>query len=82
MPNPDYATLLAQIAAESNTVIIAQLVAQCYQFIETPTDAEIELFEYSKYDYVEANPDYVGGDYKSFIGVYFSANGDISGNLP
>lgn len=61
MPNPNYAVLLAQIAAETDPVLKAALIAQCYVFNEPLTDAERELFEYCAFDYVEDNPGYVEG---------------------
>ena len=61
MANPDYATLLALIAAETDPVVIAQLEAQCYVFNEILTEAEKELFEYAAFDYIENNPGYVDG---------------------
>lgn len=61
MANPDYATLLALIAAETDPVVIAQLEAQCYVFNDVLTEAEKELFEYAAFDYIENNPGYVDG---------------------
>ena len=67
MANPDYASLLALIAAETDPVIKAQLEAQCYVFTDSLTDAERELFEYVAFDYVEDNPGYVDGAFGGFI---------------
>jgi hypothetical protein len=61
MANPNYAVLLAQIAAETDPVAKAALIAQCYVFEDTPTLEEQELFEYCAFDYVENNPGYVEG---------------------
>lgn len=61
MANPNYALLLAQIAAETDPVAKAALIAQCYVFEETPTLEEQELFEYCAFDYVENNPGYIEG---------------------
>lgn len=59
MANPNYALLLAQIAAETDPVVKAALIAQCYVFEDTPTLEEQELFEYCAFDYIENNPGYV-----------------------
>lgn len=61
MANPDYATLLALIAAETDPTIKAQLEAQCYVFTEELTTDDIELFEYCAFDYIENNPGYIAG---------------------
>ena len=45
MANPDYATLLSQIAAASGGAKTA-LEAQCYVFDEALTDTEKNLFNY------------------------------------
>lgn len=68
MANPDYATLLALIAAETDPTIKAQLEAQCYVFTEELTPEEIELFEYCAFDYIENNPGYIAG--AGDIGLY------------
>ena len=46
MAKPDYASLLAQIAAETDATAKAALEAQCYQFPEPLTAAEEDLFNY------------------------------------
>lgn len=56
MPNPDYAALLAQIAAETDPVAKQLLIDQAYQFTEELSNNEIQLFEYVDFDYVEPNP--------------------------
>lgn len=56
MPNPNYATLLAQIAAESDSTAKQALIDQCYVFTEALTENEKELFEYSAFGYVADNP--------------------------
>lgn len=70
--NPDYALLLAQIAAETDPVIKAQLEAQCYVFQAELTDGEKELFEYCAFDYMENNPGYVNN--AQDVGLYVPAN--------
>lgn len=56
MSKPNYASLLAQIAAETDPATKAALEAQCYQFPEPLTAAEENLFNYVSTDYLEANP--------------------------
>ena len=52
LPNPDYESILAAIAAESDPVKIAELQAQ--MVINQPlTIAEAALFDYVYPDYVE-----------------------------
>ena len=46
MANPDYATLLAQIAAESDSTAKQALINQCYVFETTPSESEQNLFNY------------------------------------
>jgi hypothetical protein len=65
MANPDYATLLPLIAAESDPAAKAILEAQCYVFNEELTEAERELFEFHAFDHTENNPGYVDGSYQS-----------------
>jgi hypothetical protein len=72
MANPDYASLLTQIAAETDPVIKAQLEAQCYVFADSLTDAERELFEFAAFDYIEDNPGYVDGAFTP--GLYVLAD--------
>lgn len=79
MTNPDYATLLQQIAAESNTTIRDNLIEQAYVFEEELTNEEIELFNYIESDYIESNPGIKGNIYASYVGVYFSSTGESTG---
>ena len=72
MSNPDYASLLTLIAAETDPIVKAQLEAQCYVFTEIITEEERELFEYVAFDYVENNPGYVDGAFSP--GLYVLAD--------
>lgn len=76
MTKPDYALLLAQIAATSNTALRVELIAQCYVFTEELTEAEIELFNYVQSNYIEANPGIQGNAYASYVGTYYDTNGE------
>ncbi len=75
MANPDYATLLASIAAATGATRTA-LEAQCYVFEEPLTDTEKNLFNYVFDDYLTFNPGTDSGTFKSFVGVYFNDSGD------
>ena len=75
MANPDYATLLSQIAAASGDAKTA-LEQQCYVFDEALTDTEKNLFNYVFDEYLTFNPGTDSGTFKSFVGVYFNDSGD------
>ena len=77
MANPDYATLLAQIAAESNATAKQTLIDQCYVFETTPTATEQNLFNYMDVDYVEDNPGNADdSSFSAYAGVYFNNDGE------
>lgn len=84
MAKPNYATLLNQIANESDPVVKQELISQCYVFVEELTTEEKDLFNYVQAGYIEKNPD--GNSYiidvnhypfvenkksPSYVGVYF-----------
>ena len=75
MANPDYATLLASIAAASGAAKTA-LEQQCYVFDEALTDTEKNLFNYVFDEYLKFNPGTDSGTFNSFVGVYFNDSGD------
>jgi hypothetical protein len=76
MAKPNYASLLAQIAAETDPAIKANLVAQCYVFPEALTEEEKQLFEYCNTDYIESNPGIVGNALASYVGKYYNDQGE------
>lgn len=76
MANPNYASLLAQIAVETDPVIKASLIAQTYVFNTALTESEQELFEYTTFDYIEDNPGVVGNSLNSYVGKYYNDNGE------
>tara|TARA_R110000823_G_scaffold293163_1_gene411977 strand:+ start:58 stop:294 length:237 start_codon:yes stop_codon:yes gene_type:complete len=76
MANPDYATLLPLIAAETDAGAKAALELQCYVFEEELTDTEKNLFNYVPDGYITFNPGTDGGTFKSYVGVYFNDSGD------
>lgn len=73
MAKPDYATLLGQIAAETNPAAKQLLIEQCYQFPEELTPAEEALFDFIAKDYFEDTP----GPTTSYIGIYYAEDGTI-----
>ena len=77
MANPDYATLLSQIAAASGSTKTA-LEAQCYVFDEELTDTEKNLFNYVFDEYLTPNPGTDSGTFKSYVGVYYSDTGETT----
>ena len=84
MANPDYSTLLAQIAAEDDSSTKQALIDQCYVFDSTLTSVEQNLFNYVFVDYVEDNPgnrdDSSTADstlfFASYTGQYFNNDGE------
>lgn len=58
---------------------MAKPVGDGFTFDSAPTAAEVEKFEYVAYDYFDDTPGYVGASYVSYVGVYFNANGTMSG---
>ena len=75
MANPDYATLLSQIAAASGDAKTA-LELQCFVFEDPLTDTEKNLFNYVSDEYFLFNPGTDSGTFKSYVGVYFNDSGD------
>ena len=77
MANPDYATLLAQIAAEDDSTDKQALIDQCYVFETTPTATEQNLFNYMDVEYVEDNPGNADdSSFSAYAGVYFNNDGE------
>jgi hypothetical protein len=79
MANPDYATLLPQIARETDAVKKQALIDECYQFNEPLTLEEKSLFSYftpdgiEDNDYVIDNPGLIQGNlFVSYVGDYYN----------
>ena len=79
MANPDYATLLPQIAAEADSDAKQLLINQCFQFNEPLTLEEQSLFSYTtpdgieNNDYIIDNPGLIQGNlYVSYVGDYYN----------
>lgn len=78
MANPDYATLLGQIAQEEDSDAKQLLIAQCYVFEELLTEEEKDLFNYFQSGYIEDNPGYVEGVWAGYIHKHYSDIGEVS----
>jgi len=79
MTNPNYATLLPQIAAESNPTTKQNLINQCYVFTTALTDEEKQLFEYVQQDYVQNNPGNADdSSFSAYAGVYYNSDGETT----
>ena len=78
MAKPDYATILGQIASETDPTAKAALEAQCYVFTEALTAAEEELFGYVNDNYLLFNPGTEANSFKSYVGVYYSDTGETT----
>ena len=79
MANPDYATLLAQIAAENDPIAKQALIDQCYVFETTLTATEQNLFNYMDVDYVEDNTGNADdSSFSAYLGVYFNNDGETT----
>lgn len=50
-----------------------------FTFDSPPTEQETEVFEYFVRDYVTKTPGYTDGSYVSYVGIYYNANGVLSG---
>ena len=78
MANPDYATLLPQIAAETDAVKKQALIDECYQFRVPLTQEEEDIFAYINSGYTQDNPNATDGTpdaFISYVGVYHDAFG-------
>ncbi len=88
MANPDYATLLPQIATETDATKRQALIDECYQFNQELTLEEKSLFSYftpdndnELIDYVTDNPGLTNGnEYISFVGDYYNQYGQSTSN--
>ena len=81
--NPDYATLLAQIAAETDATKKASLENQAYRFVQPLTQEEQDLFGYINSGYIDENPSNTDGtptNFLSYVGVYYDEVGRNTGS--
>jgi hypothetical protein len=76
--NPDYLALLTALAAETDPILRAAIEAQIV-FTSPLSRDEIELFEYSHFDYIEDNPGYVTANPSlPYVTINYVANGYIT----
>ena len=78
MTKPNYEYLLGLIATETDPNVKASLIAQAYQFPEPLTEEEKSLFDYVQSDFIENNPGYIESIFSSYIGKYYSEDGELS----
>ena len=82
MANPDYATLLPQIAAETDAVKKQALIDECYQFRVPLTQEEEDIFAYINSGYTQDNPNATDGTPDAFIshvGIFYDEIGRNTG---
>ena len=82
MANPDYATLLPQIASETDATKKQLLINQTYQFNSPLSKTEENLFAYINSVYIENNPNATDGTpdaFISYIGIYYDQFGRNTG---
>lgn len=76
--NPDYATLLPQIASETNITEKQRLIDQTYQFNSPLSQGEEDLFAYINSGYIQDNPNATDGTpdvFISYVGIYYDQFG-------
>jgi hypothetical protein len=74
--NPSYTKGLNTIASETNAIVISALTSEIYTFVKALTTEEMNAFNYFDSDYVSPNPGIVGNAYSSYIGTYYSDDGE------
>ena len=82
---PNYRSLLAQIAAETDPVEKQRLIELCFQFVfDDITDEDKIAFSYVNDDYVVPNPGYqpygpeTVGLFAAYVGLYYSDEGETT----
>lgn len=78
MANPNYLDLYVQITNETDPVVKQQLIDQLYEFENFLSAEEAGIFAYVLPDYIADNPGYPNGIYSSYVGIYYSDDGEIS----
>ena len=82
--NPDYATLLPQIASETDATEKQLLIDQTYQFNSPLSQAEENLFAYINSGYIQDNPNAIDGTpsaFISYVGIYYDQFGRNTGTV-
>ena len=80
--NPNYASLLAQAAAETDPIKKDALLDEAYQFNVPLTQSEQDLFGYINSGYIENDPNATDGTpdaFISYVGVYYDNLGRSTG---
>tara|TARA_B110000977_G_scaffold63836_1_gene86817 strand:+ start:16454 stop:16714 length:261 start_codon:yes stop_codon:yes gene_type:complete len=82
---PNYRSLLAQIAAETDPVEKQRLIDLTYQFVFDDINEEDRIaFSYVDDDYVVPNPGYqpygpeTAGLFAAYVGLYYSDEGETT----
>lgn len=78
MAKPNYIEIANNIANETDPTIKQGLLDQLYVFIEPLTPQEKELFDYVQEGYIENNPAVIDGEFTSYVGIYYTSDGDPS----
>lgn len=80
--SPPYLEGLTAIAQESDEDVKNALKEKVFIFVKDLGPDEISLFDYVEEGYIEANPGIKGNAYASYVGVYFSDTGEVTGDIP
>jgi hypothetical protein len=78
MAKPDYNAISEQLKIETDPEVRQELIDQLYTFTEELTEEEKALFGYFSSGYIEDDPGTVDGKFSSYIGKYYSSDGEIT----
>lgn len=78
MAKPDYIAISNQLKTETDPEVRQQLTDQLYTFTESLTEEEKALFGYFSLGYLEDDPGTVDGKFSSYVGKYYSSDGEIT----
>jgi len=76
MSKPDYFAIAEQLKTETDPVVRQELTNQLYTFTEELTEEEKSLFGYFSYGYIENDPGIIEGKFSSYVGKYYSSDGE------
>lgn len=74
--NPNYAKGLQVRPILTNASVIQAFEEEIYTFVKELSADEIAVFNYIQSDYIEYNPGIKGNAYSSYVGVYYSEDGE------
>lgn len=77
--NPPYERGLEVIALQNDDTVRNALEDQIYRFIVVDDANTYQVFDYFEVGYVEANPGIKGNAFNSYVGVYYSDDGQDTG---